>query len=110
MHFANSFCLGLIAALAVAGSARTQDARNPLRLYAVGIGIGHGVYLGKGMVISAAHVAGEGSRVQIAGADLPTKVVKQDNDVDLILLSIDEHLPARLGLRHMNKKFKSPQT
>jgi len=110
MHFPKSLYLGLIAALVVVGPARTQDARDPLRLYAVGIGIGHGVYLGKGIVISAAHVAAAGSHVQIAGADLTTKVIKQDNDVDLILLSIDEHLPARLGLRRMPLCENPPRT
>jgi S1-C subfamily serine protease len=102
MHFATPFCLGLIAAVVLAGPARPQDVNNPLRHYAVRIGIGHGVYLGRGIVITAAHVAGDlEPHVEIAGRDLTTKVVKRGNDVDLALLSIDEHLPARLGLRHM---------
>ena len=60
-------------------------------------------YLGSGIVITAAHVAGTEPRVELAGHDVPAKVLKQGDasDVDLTLLSIDEHLPARLGLRRL---------
>jgi S1-C subfamily serine protease len=101
MHFATPSCLVLIAAMSLAGSAYPQDIHNPLRFYAIHIGGGYGVYLGKGIVITAAHVTDAEPRVEIAGRDLPAKVVKRGSDVDLALLSIDEHLPARLGLRHM---------
>jgi hypothetical protein len=85
------------------GPARALNAGDPLRLYAVRIGGGHGVYLGSGIVVTAAHVAGTEPRVELAGHDVPAKVLKQGDpsDVDLTLLSIDGHLPARLGLRHL---------
>ena len=103
MHFTAPLCIGLIAASVMGGPARTQNAGDPLRLYAVRIGGGHGVYLGSGIVITAAHVAGNEPRVELAGHDVPAKVLKQSDpsDVDLTLLSIDGHLPARLGLRHL---------
>jgi Trypsin-like peptidase domain len=110
MPFATPFCLGLIAAAILAEPAHPQDANYLLRFYAVRIGAGYGVNLGKGIVITAAHVAGLEPRVEIAGRDLPTKVVKRGDDVDLTLLSIDEHLPARLGLRHMPLCQKPPAT
>jgi hypothetical protein len=114
MYFATSFCLGLIAA-ALAGPAHSQDADDALRLYAVHIDRtqmqplnGYGVYLGNGIVITAAHVVGGGDatkpQVKIAGEHLPTKVVKDGNlnDVDLTLLSVDERqLPESLASRHM---------
>ena len=66
-------------------------------------GEGTEIYLGSGIVITAAHVAGTEPRVELAGHDVPAKVLKQGDasDVDLTLLSIDGHLPARLGLRHL---------
>src|SRR6478752_5854156 len=100
MHFAKPLCLGLIAAAVLVGPALPQDASNPLRLYAVNVGGGYGIYLGKGIVITVAHVTDLEPRVQIAGRDIPAKLVKRGDDVDLALLSIDESLPARLGLRH----------
>ena len=68
---------------------------------------GDGVYLGGGVVLTAAHVVGRcplltHPRVLIAGLDLPVTVVKKGSvdDVDLALLSIDESaLPAGLQLR-----------
>jgi hypothetical protein len=103
MHFTAPLCIGLIAASVMGGPAWTQNAGDPLRLYAVRIGGGHGIYLGSGIVITAAHVAGTEPRVELAGHDVPAKVLKQGDpsDVDLTLLSIDGHLPARLGLHHL---------
>jgi hypothetical protein len=115
MQFATPFCLGLIAAAALTGPAHPQDADDALRLYAVHIDRtqkqplnGYGVYLGNGIVITAAHVVGGGDatkpQVKIAGEHLPTKVVKDGNlnDVDLTLLSVDERqLPDSLASRHM---------
>jgi len=115
MQFATPICLGLIAAAALAGPAHPQDADDALRLYAVHIDRtqkqplnGYGVYLGNGIVITAAHVVGGGDatkpQVKIAGEHLPTKVVKDGdlNDVDLTLLSVDERqLPDSLASRHM---------
>ena len=101
MRFATPLYLGLMAAMILAGPARAQDADadNSLRPYAAHVGALYGVYLGRGLVITAAHVAGPAPRVEIAGEDLPTQVVKRGdfNDVDLTLLSIDErNLPTSL--------------
>jgi hypothetical protein len=62
---------------------------------------GSGVYLGSGLIITAAHVVDPNSEmsVAIAGINLPAKVRKQGSleDVDLSLLSIDqERLPTVL--------------
>lgn len=64
-----------------------------------------GVYLGKGVVISAAHVAGANTRgVRIDGLTLPAKFVKAGKfpQLDLALISIDpEKLPMSLRERRM---------
>ena len=87
-----------------------------LRVYAVNIVktapfkppfTGDGVYLGRGMVLTAAHVVGHWPlitrpRVLIAGQDLPAKVLKEGSfeTIDLALLSIDKaRLPVSLLLR-----------
>jgi S1-C subfamily serine protease len=101
MRFVASLCVALIAATLTAELAQSQDAHDPLRFYAVTVGADHGVYLGNGLVITAAHAADNDSRVYIGGATLPSKLVKRDNQADLLLLSIDAQLPARLGLRHV---------
>ena len=69
---------------------------------------GYGVYLGNGLILTAAHVPGNFARkkphVLIAGQDLPTALVKEGGfeDVDLTLLSIDStKLPVRLQMRRM---------
>lgn len=69
-------------------------------------GPGSGIYLGKGLFITAAHVAGRTWRtkpkVAIAGLEYPTRVVKEGSleGTDLTLLSVEEQLlPARLRLR-----------
>ena len=90
--------------LAPLGCAHAQDTDNSLRLYAVHIirhppepWTGYGVYLGKGLVITAAHVVGWASRtnpsVRIAGLELPAQAIKEGSlhwGVDLTLLAIDE--------------------
>jgi hypothetical protein len=51
--------------------------------------------------------------VQIAGEGLPTEVVKRgdSNDIDLALLSIDEHkVPASLRTLHMSLCQEPPET
>ena len=68
---------------------------------------GEGVYLGQGLVLTAAHVVGHRPfitrpRVLIAGQDLPPRVIKQGSfeTIDLALLSIDTaRLPVSLLLR-----------
>jgi len=77
--------------------------------------IGHGIYLGSGKIITAAHVIGRWSaltnlRVLIAGQDLPAKVIKKGSldETDLALLSVDEaRLPISLRLRR-NPSCKEP--
>jgi len=133
MRFAMPMFLASVAAAALAGPAHPQDADlvrlyaalagpvypqgpdDSLRLYAVHIDrtpkqswIGNGVYLGGGVVITAAHVAGLGfwrkPRVEIAGQDLPTEVLKDGHfhNVDVTLLSVDaRQLPVSLRLRRM---------
>lgn len=87
-----------------------------LKIYAVNVigaqafkspSIGYGVYLGRGVVLTAAHFVGRypfaaSPHVLIAGKDLPAKVIKQDpsDRVDLALLAVDERqLPVSLRLR-----------
>jgi hypothetical protein len=108
----------LLAATVVAslGFAHADSADDSLRIYAVDIwqdppqswGAGRGVYLGKGLVLTAQHVvgsvAGTKPSVRIAGKDLPAHAVKEGNfeRVDLTLLSIDEQkLPIYLQMRRM---------
>src|SRR2546429_5949213 len=93
---------------------RAENADDSLLVYAVNIrrtpmqswGPGYGIYLGKGLFITAAHVAGRTwftrPKVTIAGTEYPTNVVKAGDfeSVDLTLLSVDETLlPSRLALR-----------
>jgi S1-C subfamily serine protease len=77
-----------------------------LRIYAVHVSGGlYGVYLGQGLIITAAHVVGSANPpVRIAGLDLSGKVVKLSpfEQLDLALLSINEEkLPVSLRLRRM---------
>jgi hypothetical protein len=72
------------------------------------VGPRRGVYLGKGLVITAWHVVGPAARtkptVRIAGMDLPAKAIKESHvdRLDLTLLSIDEQkLPIYLQMRRM---------
>ena len=69
-------------------------------------GPGYGIYLGNGLILTAAHVAGDVAQtkphVVIAGQDLPAALVKQGSldSVDLTLLSIDgTKLPVGLQMR-----------
>jgi len=98
------------------GCAHAEDTDESLRVYAVNIirhppepWTGKGIYLGRGLVITAAHVVGWAFRtnpsVQIAGLDLPAKAIKEGSvhwGVDLTLLSVDEQkLPVSLRMRRM---------
>ena len=65
MRFANLLCLGFVAAAASGCPAHAQDADQSLRFYAVHVirvpkesWTGYGIYLGNGVVVTAAHVAG----------------------------------------------------
>ena len=81
-----------------------QSAEFFLHIYAVRVGGYYGVYLGKGLIITAAHVAGANPRVRIAGLDLPSTTLKTSpyTELDLSLLSVDEEkLPVGLRMRRM---------
>ncbi len=121
-RLARPFCLGAIAVAVWACPARPQDVDQSLRLYAVHVvrvpkepWTGNGVYLGKGLVLTAAHVVGfsllHKVMVEIAGQDLLPKVLKEGRfaDVDLTLLSVDEsQLPVSLRLRRMTLCKQAP--
>ncbi len=109
------FRLGCVA-LAVALTptlARAQSDQANLKAFAVHINRtpqqpwpGYGVYLGNGLILTAAHVAGDVAHtkphVVIAGQDLPATLIKQGSleGVDLTLLSIDgTKLPVGLQMR-----------
>ena len=110
------FGSALIALAQLSAPVHAQAPDDSLKIYAVtvvrtpplrGQVIGDGIYLGNGLVITAAHVVGRWTflthpRVQIAGQDLPAKVVKEGSfpDNDLALLSVDEdQLPVSVRLR-----------
>src|SRR3974377_1545781 len=97
-----------------------------LRIYAVNVVkttpfeksfTGYGIYLGKGAVITAAHVIGrlgflKDPHVLIAGQYLPAKIVKEGSleQIDVTLLSVDEmRLPASLQLRRNPLCKQRPQ-
>src|SRR5438874_2785544 len=96
-------------------TARAQPTDDSLRVYAVNIGTNYGIYLGKGLIITAAHVLGSESQpehiVRIAGMDLPAKTIRQSPFElrDLALLSVDEQkLPIYLRMRRMPLCEKAP--
>jgi Trypsin-like peptidase domain len=116
LRFAIGFCLAAASMLPL-GFAQADPTDDSLRIYAVDIwqdppqswGPGRGVYLGKGLVITAAHVIGLTRQtkpsVRIAGMDLPAHAIKEGSfeRVDLTLLSIDERkLPIYLQMRRMS--------
>ena len=121
MRFATALFLAATASASL-GFAHAQSTDDSLRLYAVNIvqdppqsWTGYGIYLGRGLVITAAHVVGSASRtkpsVHIAGLDLPATAIREGSfeRVDLTLLSIDEQkLPISLQMRRMPLCEKPP--
>jgi len=110
--------VGLFVILAVfspLGLAHGQPTDDSLRIYAVNIvrdppqeWTGYGIYLGNGLVITAAHVVGRAARtkpsVRIAGIDLAATAIREGwfELQDLTLLLIDEQkLPPSLRMRRM---------
>ena len=113
-----------ITAANVSAPGASENADDTLKIYAVNVVhtppfkslfIGYGIYLGQGVVLTAAHVVGRmpgyfRPRVLIAGQDLPATVLKRGSpqDTDLALLSVDqERLPISLRLRR-NPQCKEP--
>jgi hypothetical protein len=103
----------------------TESPEDSLRIYAVNIhqtpmqtwGPGYGIYLGKGLFLTAAHVAGRTwwtrPKVAFRGQEYPTRVVKEGSfeGTDLTLLAVDEDLlPVWLQLRRLElcKRFPLP--
>jgi len=97
------------------GLAEEEPTDDSLRIYAVNIirdppqeWTGYGIYLGRGLVLTAEHVVGSASRtrpsVRIAGVVLPATAIREGSleSVDLTLLEVDERqLPVSLQLRRM---------
>jgi hypothetical protein len=112
-------CIGFILAAAASAMATPLHGAvldDALRVYAVNVVktppfeqqfTGYGIYLGRGIVITAAHVVGHwpfltDPRVLIAGQELPAKVIKKGSfqRIDLALLGVDAtRLPVNLRLR-----------
>ena len=105
----------ILALVSPLGLAHGQSTDDSLRIYAVNIvrdppqeWTGYGIYLGNGLVITAAHVVGRAARtkpsVRIAGIDLAATAIREGwfELQDLTLLSIDEQkLPPSLRMRRM---------
>jgi hypothetical protein len=115
-------CCALFVLLFVRPSWAQNNADDSLLAYAVNVhrtpmqtwGPGYGIYLGKGLFITAAHVVGRAwmtrPKISIAGQEYPTSVVKEGSfeGTDLTLLSIEDRLlPMRLRLRR-NVLCKEP--
>jgi hypothetical protein len=107
---------GVLILMTLVRPSPAEDLDDSLLAYAVNVhrtpmqtwGPGYGIYLGKGLFITAAHVVGRAwltrPKVAIAGQEYPTRVVKEGNfeGTDLTLLSIEEGLlPLRLRLRRI---------
>jgi S1-C subfamily serine protease len=109
------FCL---ATLTVAGVqvCRAQPPDDTLLAFAVHVvrtplpdwGAGAGIYLGNGLVLTAAHVVGQSwltrPRITVGADGYPTRAIKEGRfeDTDLTLLAVDdETLPLRLRLRRL---------
>src|SRR5882724_5340904 len=93
---------------AVPGLGYAAGPDDSLLAYSVGVNGGAGIYLGKGLVLSVAHVVGGGivnkPSVTIAGQTLIATVVKESSfeQLDLALLEINEEgLPVSLRLRRI---------
>jgi hypothetical protein len=116
-----SFCVGVSIAICLLAPALGQNVAaaptpdDSLKIYAVGTietrpykqWGGNGIYLGRGAIITAAHVVGRiqlltDQRVVVAGEELPATLIKQGNPdrTDLAVLTIAEaRLPVSLRLR-----------
>jgi hypothetical protein len=108
------FVIVTLAHISVPASAQMPD--DSLKIYAVNVVrtppfqkqiTGDGIYLGQGIIITAAHVVGHWPffthpHALVAGQNLPAKVIKEGSfeKIDLALLSVEEaQLPVSLRLR-----------
>ena len=118
MRFVTVLCL-VLGAFAISG-AQAEPTDDSLEVYVVRIlrGAeqnlgGAGVYLGRGLVITAAHVAGPNtSGVRIDGLDVAAKLIKTGTFplLDLSLVGMDEEkLSVSLRLRRMPLCRQPPQ-
>jgi hypothetical protein len=101
--------------------AQADPADDALRIYAVNVVMhptppwpGYGIYLGKGLVITAAHVVDPRKPVSVhfGAQELPAIIVKAGkfDQEDLTLLSVDEQkLPVKLRLRQLPLCEKPPR-
>jgi hypothetical protein len=118
------FAVSLFVAVSVlpaVAPAQTDPADDALRIYAVNVVMhpapswpGYGIYLGKGLVITAAHVVDPWKPVSVRFGDqeLPATIVKAGkfDQEDLTLLSVDEQkLPTKLRLRQLPLCDKPPR-
>ena len=113
------FGIVIITVAFISVPSKAQNPDDALRVYAVKVIltppqsnsplISSGVYLGRGAILTAAHVVGPNLRVVIAGQELPADVIKLgSSETDLALLSVDQtHLPVSLLLRR-NPLCKEP--
>jgi hypothetical protein len=103
------FKLGIAVLLMVAAPVWAENGDDSLMVYAVAVNGQAGIYLGKGLILSVAHVVGEAllnrPKVVIAGQTITATVVKESSfeRLDLALLAIDEErLPVSLRLRRLS--------
>jgi len=113
---------GVFACVSSLAPAQGLSSDGDLKMFAVHINRtppqpwpGYGVYLGNGLVLTAAHVPGNfaetNPHVLIAGQDLPASLVKEGalGTVDLTLMSIDAtKLPVRLRMSRMPLCERAP--
>src|SRR5580704_2204672 len=110
------FALAAVFASLLSAAVHAQSTDDDFRIYAVNVVKtpplekqfnGYGIYLGQGIVITAAHVVGHWPlfthpRVLIAGQNLTATIIKEGSfeTTDLALLSVEQAaLPMSLRLR-----------
>jgi hypothetical protein len=117
MRRATIFASVVTLAASAVTEVRAQDRDDSLKIYAINVihdrlwkkpFVGYGVYLGKGVVATAAHVLGRfpafiaNPRVLVGGREIAARVVKQGSftTTDLAILTVDERqLPVSYRLR-----------
>ena len=112
---------GALVLLGLMKQSLAQDLDESLLAYAVNIHRtpvqswpGYGIYLGRGLFLTAAHVVGRAwmtaPKIVVSGQEYPARAVKEGSfeATDLTLLAVDENLlPMRLRLR-LNKLCTKP--